>query len=229
MQLPDNPVRIIPGDRLYLRDQVHRLGAKTLEAAAEERQKRAGYEGASFVCKGCSGDARFVQRRGKTIKTLMGYIAIQRPYYHCPECQTGYFPWDQTLGLDKRGYAPAAQEIVAMGGTLVSFPKASEDTVRKMSGLRISESTALRITEDAGARLKALRDARQTFGPQRCWTWQRDARGRTCGCVSVDAVSIRQQGPQGAKAEGRMAYVTKLYSPRIKGCSGRCPAIRCGI
>jgi hypothetical protein len=102
-----------------------------------------------------------------------------------------------------------------MGGTLVSFPKASEDTLRKMSGLRVSESTVLRTTEDAGARLKALRGNRQTFGPKRCWTWQRDARGRMCAYVSADAISIRQQGPAGAKAEGRMAYVTKLYSPRM--------------
>jgi hypothetical protein len=29
----------------YLRDQVHRLGAKTLEAAAEERQKKGGIRG----------------------------------------------------------------------------------------------------------------------------------------------------------------------------------------
>jgi hypothetical protein len=149
----------------------------------------------------------------------MGDMAIRRPYYHCAGCKTGRFPWDQTLGLNKRGYTPAAQEVVAMGGTLVSFPKASEDTVRKMSGLRVSESTALRITEDAGARLKALREARQTFGLARCWTWQLDARGRTCGYVSADAISIRQQGPRGAKAEGRMAYVTKLYSPRMKGSS----------
>ena len=145
----------------------------------------------------------------------MGDIAIQRPYYHCADCKTGHFPWDRTLGLNKRGYTPAAQEVVAMGGTLVSFPKASDDTLRKMSGLRVSESTVLRTTEDTGARLKALRAKRQTFGPQRCWTWQRDARGRTCAYVSADAISIRQQGPQGAQAEGRMAYVTKLYSPRM--------------
>ena len=145
----------------------------------------------------------------------MGDIPIQRPYYHCADCKTGHFPWDRTLGLNKRGYTPAAQEVVTMGGTLISFPKASEDTLRKMSGLRVSESTVLRTTEDAGARLKALREKRQTFGPTRCWTWQRDARGRTCAYVSADAISIRQQGPQGAKAEGRMAYVTKLYSPRM--------------
>jgi len=153
----------------------------------------------------------------------MGDIQLQRPYYHCADCGTGHFPWDRTLGLNQRGFTPGAQEVVAMAGTLVSFPKGSEDTLRKLSGLRVSESTMLRTTEDAGARLKSLLDKRQTFGPTRCWSWQRDARGRTCGYVSVDAISVRQQGPGGAKAEGRMAYVTKLYSPRMLEEAGPLP------
>lgn len=179
-------------------------------------KKRAGYKGASCVCPGCSDDARFVNRRGKKIKTLMGEIPLQRPYYHCAECGTGRFPWDETLGLTSSGYTPAAQEVITMAGTLVSFPKASEETLRKLSGLRASESTVLRVTEDAGERLKGLRQQRRTLGRDRRWTWQLDARGRTCGYVSIDAVSVRQQGPGGAKAEGRMAYVTKLYSARMR-------------
>jgi hypothetical protein len=153
----------------------------------------------------------------------MGDIQFKRPYYHCADCGAGHFPWDRTLGLNKRAYTPGAQEVVTMAGTLVSFPKGSDETLRKMSGLRVSESTVLRSTEDAGTRLKSLLDQRQIFGPTRCWSWQRDARGRTCAYVSVDAISVRQQGPGGAKAEGRMAYVTKLYSPRMVEEAGPLP------
>jgi hypothetical protein len=142
-------------------------------------------------------------------------IELRRPYYHCPGCGTGHVPWDQALGLNHRSFTPAAQEVVTLAGTLVSFPKGSAETLRKMSGLRASESTVQRATEDAGARLRGLLDDRQTLGKKRSWSWQRDAMGRSCAYVSIDATSVRRQGPGGTPAEGRMAYVTKLYSPRM--------------
>ncbi|MCC7086651.1 MAG: hypothetical protein IT427_16755 [Pirellulales bacterium] len=95
-----------------LRDRVHHLGAKSLEAAADERQKKGGYEGASLVCPHCQQDARFVNRRPKRATTLLGSIRFRRPYDHCARCGRGLFPWDQTLGVDGRGFTPAAQELV---------------------------------------------------------------------------------------------------------------------
>jgi hypothetical protein len=178
-------------------------------------KKRGGYEGASLVCPHCAEDARFINRRGKSVQTLMGPIELHRPYYHCAACHRGTVPWDQSLGLNDRHFSRAAQELVALVGTLVSFPKGSEKTLQKMSGLRVSESTVQRTTEDAGARLKQLWEDRQTLGPPQSWDWQCDAQGRTCGYVSVDAISVRQQGPGGSKADGRMAYVAKLYSPSV--------------
>jgi hypothetical protein len=45
----------------------------------------------------------------------------------------------------------------------------------------------------------------------------------TLAYLSADAISVRQQGPGGAKAEGRMAYVAKLYSPRMLDSAGPLP------
>jgi hypothetical protein len=47
----------------------------------------------------------------------------------------------------------------------------------------------------------------------RDWAWHKDAEGQTCAYVSLDATGIAQQGPQGAKAEGRMATVAMVYNP----------------
>jgi hypothetical protein len=46
------------------------------------------------------------------------------------------------------------------------------------------------------------------------WKWHRDATGKTCGYVSLDATGIMMQGPKGAKAEGRMVYLAMVYNPR---------------
>lgn len=145
--------------------------------------------------------------------SLLGDIGLSRCYYHCRACHQGYVPWDQQLGLNAARLTPAATEVTAIAGVETSFARSAEVTLRKMSGLRLSESTVERVTEAAGQRLSKLLEAKQTLGPEQAWSWQRDARGQTCAYVSLDATGVRQQGRKGAAAEGKMAYVAMLYNP----------------
>jgi len=85
--------------------------------------------------------------------------------------------------------------------------------LHEMAGLRLSESTVQRTTEEVGARVDDLLDAGVRFGPTRAWDWHRDAQGRRVAYVTVDATGTRQQGPGGVAAEGRMAYVAGVYNP----------------
>lgn len=80
--------------------------------------------------------------------------------------------------------------------------------------MRLSEPTVRRTTEDAGARLRKMLEEQVAFQAAETWDWNRDAKGRMCGYVSVDATGVRQQGPGGSKADGRMAYVGMIYNPR---------------
>jgi hypothetical protein len=57
-------------------------------------------------------------------------------------------------------------------------------------------------------------DQGTVFGGKTPWDWHRDRSGRTCGYISVDATGIQMQGPDGAKAEGRMAYVGMIFNPQ---------------
>jgi hypothetical protein len=109
---------------------------------------------------------------------------------------------------------PAASEVASIAGVQTSFAQSAEVTLRKLCGLRLSESTVERVTESAGERLAELLEEKVTFGEQQPWPWQRDARGKTCAYVGLDATGVRQQGEAGGKAEGRMAYVGMLYNPR---------------
>src|SRR3989304_12935 len=113
-------------------------------------KKRGGYEGASLVCPHCQRDARFVQRRGKWCESLLGPLRIQRCYYHCRGCGRGHVPWDRQLGLGARALTPAASEVTSIAGVQNSFAQSSEVTLRKLCGLRLSESTVERVTEAAG-------------------------------------------------------------------------------
>ncbi|MCA9233493.1 MAG: ISKra4 family transposase [Planctomycetales bacterium] len=178
--------------------------------------KKRGYQGASCVCTGCQGDARFVSRRSRSVVCLFGGIRVTRPYYHCALCHAGESPWDQELGLTNRLLTPAVAELATLAGTMESFARAADVNLRKMTGLRLSESTVERTTEDAGRRLGELLGQRIKFGEDRVWDWQRDAQGRTCAYASLDATGVRRQGENGARMEGRMAYVASIYNPQSK-------------
>lgn len=83
-----------------------------------------------------------------------------------------------------------------------------------MCGLSISESTVERTTEDAGRRLADQLAEGHTQGPKSCWDWQRDAQGKTCAYISLDHTGVRQQGPGGCRADGKMVAVGIVYNPR---------------
>jgi hypothetical protein len=166
-----------------------------------------------MTCPKCHEAADFVGYRLKTIVCLVGDTRLSRPYYHCEHCGAGHFPWDQILRLSAH-LTPGAQEVSTLAGTLESFGKAADWSLRKLAGLRLSESTVERTTEESGERLGKLQEAGVLFGPPRVWNWNRDAQGKTCAYASVDATGIMMQEANGGKADGRMVYVGMIYNPQ---------------
>lgn len=166
------------------------------------------------MCAHCGGDAKFVAHRGKGFMSLLGKFELVRSYYHCRQCGEGQFPWERMLRLTHQRLTPAAEEVISLLGVQSSFAEVSERTLRKACGLRVSESTVERTTEAAGERLLKQQQQRVKFGAEEPWEWERDAQGRTCASVSLDATGVRQQGENGAAAEGRMAYVGMVSNPR---------------
>ena len=49
----------------------------------------------------CGHTARYAGRRAKTIRTALGAMTIERAYYHCASCRTGFCPRDRTLGIGR--------------------------------------------------------------------------------------------------------------------------------
>jgi hypothetical protein len=167
-----------------------------------------------MTCPQCGESAKFVKHRKKTIISLLGTVRLERSYYHCRHCHRGHFPWDKILRLSLQRLSPGAQEVVSLAGIQESFGKAAGRTLRKLAGIRLSESTVERTTETAGTRLgKQLQD-QVVFGKAKPYDWHRDANGQTCAYLSLDATGILMQGDEGAKAEGRMVSVGMIYNPQ---------------
>jgi hypothetical protein len=166
-----------------------------------------------MTCPHCREDARCKGFRSRNALTLLGAGSGRRHYDHCRHCGKGASPLDQTPGLSAADLTPAADEVVCRAGVQDSFAVAAATVLARLSGLRVSESTAERATEAAGRRVAQAQAAGVTFGPPTPWAWHKDAAGKTVAYVSVDATGVGQQGPGGKAAEGRMAYIGMVYNP----------------
>lgn len=164
-------------------------------------------------CPCCHESARFVEYRPKTAQSLVGDFRLLRAYYHCRECGTGTVPWDETLGLSRRALTPGANEVICLAGAVDSFSEAADVVLRKLSGLRVSESTVQRTSEAAGRDIGMRLAVGETFGGNEPWAWHKDAEGKTCAYVSLDLTGVGMQGTGGAAAEGRMIAVGMVYNP----------------
>jgi hypothetical protein len=145
---------------------------------------------------------------------LLGPIPLRRAYYYCHRCG-GQFPWDEAVGLTPKHLTPGAEELTTLAGiTGESFQEAAEKLLPKMASIRLSESTVQRTSEAAGRRLRdLLQKQKKALGGPTPWTWHKDASGKTCAYVSIDSTGVRQQGPRGKAAEGRMPYVAMVFNP----------------
>ncbi len=137
-----------------------------------------------------------------------------RAWYHCHRCGKGVYPWDEAVGLTAKRLTPAAEQVVSMAGAVCnSFAEASERVLGTLAGMHLCESTVQRTAEDAGARLGQWLAQGRTLGKAQHWDWHRDADGKTCAYISIDATGVRQQARDGGTAEGRMPYVAMVYNP----------------
>lgn len=146
--------------------------------------------------------------------SLVGAIRCTRAWYHCHRCGKGVYPWDEAVGLTAKRLTPAAEQVVSMAGAVCnSFAEASDRVLETLAGLCLCESTVQRTAEDAGARVGQWLAQGRTLGQARRWDWHRDADGKTCAYISIDATGVRQQAKGGGSAEGRMPYVAMVYNP----------------
>lgn len=166
-----------------------------------------------MTCPDCDRAAAYHSDRERHVVSVLGTLHFHRTYYYCRCCGQGFTPFDQQAGFTERQLTPGTERLATLaGGTCESFERGA-DALEEMAGIRLSESTVERTTEDVGQRLAEMFQREQTVGPAVQWKWHLDALGRKVAYFTIDATGTRQQGPGGKAAEGRMAYVAGVYNP----------------
>jgi len=132
------------------------LGERLQRAWIEERKEPE--EENCAACHRCGERARFFGTRARALVSRHGEVNLRRRYYHCPNCHQGFAPLDLQLGLDRHAASPQVRAWVAELASDGAFASAVQ-RLATFTGVRVSESTAARITQRVGSRLRAEESA----------------------------------------------------------------------
>jgi len=93
--------------------------------------------------------ARYVGRRKKTFTTALGEMTLDRAYYHCDICASGFYPRDLALGLAGTSLSPAVVRMNGLAAAMVSFEE-SHELLAELAGVAVPSKTVERAAEALG-------------------------------------------------------------------------------
>ena len=131
------------------RRQALRLAARALEQQLNADTRDHG--GPELPCP-CGGSAQYHGRHPKTFESLLGPLHLQRAYYHCDQCQSGFCPRDRALGLESFSLTPGVLRMTASAAALVSFEE-SRGLLQELAGVNVSAKQVERAAEALGAEI----------------------------------------------------------------------------
>lgn len=120
-------------------------------AAAVQRRINADtcdYAGPTLCCT-CGQPARYAGRRSKSFQSVLGPLSLERAYYHCALCETGFSPRDEALGLQGGSLSPGVLRMVARVGAMVSFQEGHE-LLSELAGVEVPTKHVERAAEALG-------------------------------------------------------------------------------
>ena len=122
-------------------------GARLLEAVLAGGGD--GYAGPHVKC-AAGHQAGYAGSRPKVVSTVLGPVQVMRAWYHCPECERGFAPRDDQLGVAGTSLSPGLAEMIARAGAEVPFGKAAA-LIKDLAGVAVSARTVERSAEASGA------------------------------------------------------------------------------
>ena len=107
------------------------------------------HDGSTLACPRCARPARYAGRHPKTFDSALGTLTLERAYYHCQACQSGFCPRDAALGLEDSSLSPAVTRMVGLVGATVSLEEGHE-LLAELAGLQVPSKQVERAAEALG-------------------------------------------------------------------------------
>ena len=133
------------------RRQALRLAARALEQRLNA--DLSDHAGPELPCS-CGGPAQYHGRHEKTFESVLGPLHLERAYYHCAKCQSGFCPRDHALGLESFSLSPGVLRMTGSTAALGSFAESSS-LLHELAGVEVSVKQVERAAEALGAEIAA--------------------------------------------------------------------------
>ena len=194
------------------------LGIMGRAVARHLNADRSDCGGATLPCR-CGRPARYAGRRAKTFVTALGPRTLERAWYHCERCNSGFRPRDRGLGLEGTSLSPTALRMTGLAAARVSFAESSE-LLRELAALDVDAKLAERSAEALGREI--AEDECRAIEPE-------PSRARTL-YLGLDGtgVPVRKEETEGragkqpdGSAKTREAKIAVVWSADTRGKDGR--------
>src|SRR2546428_6176054 len=76
-------------------------------------------------------------------------MRLERAYYDCPACGTGFCPRDRALSIEGTSLSPAVTRMVGLVAAMVSFEESSE-LMSELAGVAVGAKRVERVAEALG-------------------------------------------------------------------------------
>ena len=106
----------------------------------------------------CPTCARLLPARGpvpRCVETMVGPVALERPYFYCPVCRAGSYPLDEALGVCAGRMQPDVQQAAVDLATEVPYETASE-LFGQLSGITVSSERMHTFTHQVAEGLSVV-------------------------------------------------------------------------
>jgi hypothetical protein len=120
------------------------------------------YRGPTLPCAGGQA-ARYVDRRCKAFESVLGSLSLERAYYYCGPCESGFCPRDRALGLEGSSLSPGGLRMVGLVGAMVSFEEGHE-LLHELAGVDVCAKQVERYAEALGREI--AEDERRVVEPE---------------------------------------------------------------
>ena len=93
------------------------------------------HAGPELAC--CCGElAQYRGRHEKAFESVLGPLRLERAYYHCAKCQSGFCPRDRALRLELFSLTPGVLRMTGSTAALVSFEESSA-LLHELAGVEV--------------------------------------------------------------------------------------------
>jgi hypothetical protein len=173
------------------RRQALRLAAHALEQRLNA--DTSDHVGAELPC-ACGAKAQYHGRHTKTFESVLGPLQLERAYYHCKQCQSGFCPRDRDLRLELYSLTPGVVRMTASAAALLSFEESS-GLVHDLAGIEVSTKQVERAAEALGAEIAV--DERQHV--------ERMSEGAPTMYLGMDGTGVPMRAEEVADRAGKQA------------------------